>query len=437
MATLLICLIYLAFVSMGLPDSLLGSAWPSIYEGMNVSISAVGIVTILMSSGTVISSSLSDKVIRRFGTGRVTVFCTFLVAVSLFGFSFAKSLPALCIWAIPYGLGGGSIDAALNNYVALHYKSRHMSWIHFFWGIGAAVSPYIMSMILIRGHQWTSGYRIVGIIQTLMAVLLLLSLPIWKKSISAEEENKAAKLSFRQVLSLSGARQILIAFFCYCALETTAGLWAASYMTLHKGIDPNTAAAWASIFYLGITIGRFLSGFVSDRLGDRNMVRLGQGVVLLGIALLLLPLGQVGSFLGLMLIGLGDAPIYPCLLHETPVNFGKENSQAIIGKQMACAYIGSTLMPPVLGLLAQWFSISLYPVYLLLFAVIMIVMSEGVNAIVSSKSDEKSSIVDKHAEMAAKKQHKVLQRQKDAEQFAQHREAVVAALNDKSKSSMD
>ncbi len=381
MAVLLISLIYLAFVSMGLPDSLLGSAWPSIYEGMNVPISAVGIVTILISSGTVISSSLSDKVIRRFGTGMVTVVSTVLVAVSLFGFSLARSLPALCIWALPYGLGGGSIDAALNNYVALHYKSRHMSWIHFFWGVGAAASPYIMSATLTRGYLWTTGYRIVGVIQAVIAVLLFLSLPIWKKSLSAEEENSAAKLSLKQILQLPGARQILVAFFCYCALESSAGLWAASYMTLHKGIDPSTAAAWASFFYLGITIGRFFNGLISDRLGNRLMVRIGQGTIVLGVVFLLLPLGRAGSFAGLLLVGLGDAPIYPCLLHETPQNFGKENSQAIMGKQMACAYIGSTLMPPVFGLIADKISISLYPAYLLLFAAILIFMSEKMNSI--------------------------------------------------------
>lgn len=385
MATLLIVLIYLAFVSMGLPDSLLGSAWPSIYPAMNVPISAVGVVTVLISSGTVISSALSDKLIRRFGTACVTVVSTLLVAVSLFGFSFAQSLVGLCIWALPYGLGGGSIDAALNNYVALHYKSRHMSWIHFFWGVGAAASPYIMSAVLTGGRMWTEGYRIVGVVQTVMGVLLLLSLPIWKRSVSAEEENKAAKLSVRQIFALPGAAQILIAFFCYCAVESTAGLWAASYMTLHKGIDPTTAAAWASIFYLGITIGRFFNGFVADRFGDRQMVRFGQGVVLLGAVLLLLPLGKAGSFLGLLLVGLGEAPIYPCLLHATPVNFGRENSQAIMGKQMACAYIGSTVMPPVFGLIAQWVNISLYPVYLLAFALLMIVMSERVNALVGKK----------------------------------------------------
>ena len=385
MATLLISLIYLCFVSMGLPDSLLGSAWPSIYEGMNLPISAVGIVTILMSSGTVISSSLSDKVVRKFGTGMVTTFCTILVTVSLFGFSMARSFAALCIWAVPYGLGGGSIDAALNNYVAMHYKSRHMSWIHFFWGLGAAASPYIMSATLLHGQLWTTGYRIVGIIQAVISVLLICSLPIWKKGISAEEEKSAAKLSIRQVFALQGAPQILTAFFCYCALETTAGLWAASYMTLCKGIDAATAAAWASFFYLGITIGRFFNGFIADRFGNRKMVRIGQGIVLVGIVLLLLPLGQIGSFAGLLLVGLGDAPIYPCLLHETPNNFGRENSQAIMGKQMACAYIGSTVMPPVFGLIADWVNISLYPVYLLLFAVVMIVMSEKMNRIVDGK----------------------------------------------------
>ena len=311
----------------------------------------------------------------------VTVVSTVLVAVSLFGFSLARSLPALCIWALPYGLGGGSIDAALNNYVALHYKSRHMSWIHFFWGVGAAASPYIMSATLTRGYLWTTGYRIVGVIQAVIAVLLFLSLPIWKKSLSAEEKNSAAKLSLKQILQLPGARQILIAFFCYCALESSAGLWAASYMTLHKGIDPSTAAAWASFFYLGITIGRFFNGLISDCLGNRLMVRIGQGTIVLGVVFLLLPLGRAGSFAGLLLVGLGEAPIYPCLLHKTPQNFGKENSQAIMGKQMACAYIGSTLMPPVFGLIADKISISLYPAYLLLFAAIMIFMSEKMNSI--------------------------------------------------------
>lgn len=385
MATLLIALIYMAFISMGLPDSLLGSAWPSIYPELNVSVSAVGLVTILISSGTVISSSLSDKLIRKFGTAAVTVASTLLVAASLFGFSFCKSFAALCIWALPYGLGGGSIDAALNNYVALHYKSRHMSWIHFFWGVGAAASPYVMSIILSGGRMWTEGYRVIGVVQTVMGILLFLSLPVWQKNVSLEEEQSAASLSVKQLLALPGAPQILIAFFCYCALESTAGLWAASYMTLYRGIDATTAAAWASVFYLGITIGRFFNGFISDRLGGRRMVRLGQLLVLAGAAALMLPLGKWGAFAGLLMVGLGEAPIYPCLLHATPVNFGRENSQAIMGKQMACAYIGSTLMPPVFGLIAQWISISLYPAYLLVFAVLMLVMCERVNVIVGKK----------------------------------------------------
>lgn len=385
MATLLIALIYMAFISMGLPDSLLGSAWPSIYPELNVSVSTVGLVTILISSGTVISSSLSDKLIRKFGTAAVTVASTLLVAASLFGFSFCKSFAALCIWALPYGLGGGSIDAALNNYVALHYKSRHMSWIHFFWGVGAAASPYVMSIILSGGRMWTEGYRVIGVVQTVMGILLFLSLPVWQKNVSLEEEQSAASLSVKQLLALPGAPQILIAFFCYCALESTAGLWAASYMTLYRGIDATTAAAWASVFYLGITIGRFFNGFISDRLGDRRMVRLGQLLVLAGAAALMLPLGKWGAFAGLLMVGLGEAPIYPCLLHATPINFGRENSQAIIGKQMACAYIGSTLMPPVFGLIAQWINISLYPAYLLVFAVLMLVMCERVNVIVGKK----------------------------------------------------
>lgn len=388
MTTVLILLIYLAFISMGLPDSLLGAAWPSIYEGMNVPISAVGIVTILISSGTVISSAMSDKLIRKLGTLTVTVVSTLLVAAALFGFSFARSFPVLCIFALPYGLGAGSIDAALNNYVALHYKSRHMSWIHFFWGVGATASPYIMSMVLTRGHMWTSGYRIVGFIQTGIAVLLLLSFPIWKKNVSPKKETEAAKLSIRQIFKLPGVWQMLIALFTYCALETTAGLWAASYMNLHKGIDASTAAGWASYFYLGITIGRFLSGLISDRLGNRMMIRVGMGIVLLGLILLLLPLGHGVTFAGLVLMGLGAAPVYPCMLHETPNNFGKENSQAIMGKQMAAAYTGSILMPPLLGVIADNISISLYPVILLVFAIITIIMFEKVNKVVKKDRRE-------------------------------------------------
>ncbi len=382
MASILLAVIYLAFVSMGLPDALLGSAWPTIYGRMNVPVSFAGIITILIASGTVISSLLSNRMLRRFGTGTVTVFCTFLTAAALFGFSVSNAFWQICLMAIPYGLGAGSIDAALNNYVALHYKSRHMSWIHFCWGVGATAGPYVMGAVLTGGQAWNAGYRVVGIIQAVMTLCLLLSLPVWKKDGSAGISGGSAgkNVTARQVLRLPGAKAVLTAFFCYCSLESSAGLWASSYMVLNRGIAAETAAKWASIFYLGITIGRFLCGFVTDKVGDRNMIRIGQGLMISGVLVTLLPFGNVVCFLGLILIGLGCAPVYPCLLHATPQNFGKDKSQAIMGIQMACAYSGSTLMPPLFGLIAEHIGIALYPAYLMIFAAVMLLMVEKLNA---------------------------------------------------------
>ena len=388
MATILIAIIYLAFVSMGLPDALLGSAWPSVYESLNIPISYAGLVTILMSSGTVISTLISDRLLRRFGTGLVTVGCTLLTVIALFGFSFSSAFWHLCVWALPYGFGGGSIDAALNNYVALKYKSRHMSWIHFFWGLGATIGPYIMSSYLTGGAAWTQGYRLVGFIQAGMTLILLLSLPMWKKTVPDEDEASPGErpLTKVQALRLPGAKPLLLGFFCYCALEGSAGLWAASYMTLHRGVAPEIAARWASIFYLGITAGRFFNGFIADRFGDKQMVRAGQICVLAGIALLLIPAGNWLCFAGLILIGLGDAPVYPCMLHQTPDHFGAQNSQTIMGLQMACAYIGSMITPPIFGLIADHLSIALYPWYLLLFGLGMLLLCEHVNRLKVKKT---------------------------------------------------
>ena len=381
MASILIAIIYLAFVSMGLPDALLGSAWPSIYGGMGVPLSYAGLVTIIMAGGTVVSSLLSDSLLRRFGTGWVTAVSTLMTAVALFGFSVSTAFWHLCLWAVPYGLGAGSIDAALNNYVALKYKSRHMSWIHFFWGVGATMGPVIMGGILSGGAAWATGYRVVGLIQTGMTLALFLTLPLWRKNDLPQSAASDAdgRMTRGQVLKLPGAKALLVAFFCYSSVEATAGLWASSYMTLQRGVAPETAARWASIFYLGITLGRFAIGFITDRVGDRNMIRVGQGCIILGVLVMLLPGSNTVSFLGLILAGLGCAPVYPCLLHETPVNFGKQNSQTMMGFQMACAYTGSTLMPPLFGFLAGRLSIGLYPVYLLLFAVTMLLTAERMN----------------------------------------------------------
>lgn len=383
MASLLIAVIYLAFISMGLPDAVLGAAWPTMHGGLGVPVSYAGFLTILMSSGTVVSSLLSNRLIGKFGTSGLTVGCTALTAAALFGFSFSSEFWHLCLWAIPYGLGAGSIDAALNNYVALNYKSRHMSWIHFCWGLGATAGPTIMGYCLTHGHGWTSGYWIAGIVQSGMVLLLLMSLPLWKRAAVVGESGDARpRTSTASALRLPGVKNVMVAFFCYCALESSCGIWASSYMVLHRDVDAASAAKWASFFYLGITIGRFVLGFIADRIGNRNMVRYGQACAAVGTVLVMLPFGHAVTFAGLILIGLGCAPIYPCLLHATPDNFGKASSQALMGAQMACAYTGSTLMPPLLGAAAGWLDIAIYPYVLLALIVVMAVMTERLNGIV-------------------------------------------------------
>lgn len=382
MYSLLLSIIYIAFISLGLPDSLLGSAWPVMYGELSVPISYAGIVTMIIAGGTVLSSLMSDKMTRRLGAGPLTAISVMMTAIALFGFSVSDSFILLCLWAIPYGIGAGAVDAALNNYVALHYASRHMSWLHCFWGVGAAASPYIMGYSLTAGYGWNNGYRIVAIIQIVLTAILFISLPLWKRKIDTKEDapGQAKVLSLREVLKIRGVGLILITFLSYCALEATAGLWATTYLVEHLSFDTEVAAIFASFFYLGITFGRFVSGFISDKLGDKLLIRYGLIVILLGICLVGLPIGSGNvSLIGLIIIGLGCAPIYPSVIHATPSNFGSENSQAIIGVQMASAYIGTTLMPPLFGFLANTITIGIYPFYLLIFAVLMIIMSEKLN----------------------------------------------------------
>lgn len=383
LTSLLLVIIYLAFISLGLPDSLLGAAWPSMYAGLRVPVSYAGIVSMVIAGGTILSSLMSDRLIRRFGTGKVTAVSVAMTAAALFGFSFSRSFPQLCLWGVPYGLGAGSVDAALNNFVALHYQSRHMSWLHCFWGIGATAGPYIMGLCLTHGLNWNAGYRTIGFVQLALVTCLALSLPLWRGSEEpdAQREQDGERLRFRQIVSLPGAGAVLACFFCYCSLEGTAGLWAGSYLVLRKGVPAETAAKWASLFYLGITAGRFLSGFVTGRLGDRLMVRIGQGVAALGILLLFTPGAGPLTPAGLVLVGLGCAPVYPSLLHETPENFGAGSSQSVMGMQMACAYVGGTFMPPLFGLLSQLAGIRLYPVYLAVFVVAMAAAAERMNRV--------------------------------------------------------
>lgn len=384
--SLLLAIIYAAFISLGLPDAMLGSAWPGMHGEMNVPLSYAGVISMIISAGTITSSLLSDWLTKKLGTGRVTAISVAITAAALLGFSFSGSFWVLCVLAVPYGLGAGAVDAALNNYVALHYKARHMSWLHCFWGIGASLGPYIMGACLTRGLTWNSGYRTVGLIQVVLTAALLCTLSLWKGgAVLGEERITEEKLGLVGLLKLPGAKAALTAFFCYCALEQTAGLWAASYMVMERGIGAETAAKWASYFYIGITAGRFVSGFITMKLSDKHMVRLGQILVAAGCGLLFLPIGNAGLCLGLCLAGVGCAPIYPSLLHETPENFGAGLSQAIMGMQMACAYVGTLIMPPLFGLLAEHISIRLYPVYLLSLAAVMVAASEGLNGL--SKRD--------------------------------------------------
>ena len=376
MIHLLLGIIYLSFISLGLPDGLLGAAWPTMYGELDVPVSFAGIISMIICAGTILSSLLSDRLTHRLGPGKVTAISVFMTAVALLGFSISDQFWMLCLWAIPYGLGAGSVDASLNNYVALHYASRHMSWLHCMWGIGASTGPYIIGFVLSGGQHWSLGYQLVGIVQICLTAILFISLPIWTGSKENEAGVATAPLSLSNALKIPGAKEIMLTFFCYCALEQTAALWSGSYLTLHAGLSEEHAASFASLFFLGMTVGRAVSGFVTMKLDDTQMIRLGICIITVGVAVLLLPLGSIGSMVGLLLVGLGCAPIYPCVIHSTPDHFGADKSQALIGIQMASAYVGTALMPPLFGLIANHISISLMGLYLLVLLVIMTLTHE-------------------------------------------------------------
>ncbi|MBP5459460.1 MAG: MFS transporter [Clostridia bacterium] len=388
MLSFLLPIIYLAFISLGLPDSVLGAAWPSIYPDLGVPVSYAGIISAIIAIGTVISSLLSVRLLSVLKTGGVTALSVAMTAVSLFGFSLSSSFLALCLLAVPYGLGAGSVDAALNNYVALHYKSQHMSWLHCMWGIGATGGPYIMGLVLTGGLPWTMGYRVLSFIQMALTIVLIVVLPLWKAADDEREEGMEEPdvpeegwrpRPLREIVKVPGVREIMLAFFCYCGIESTIGLWSGSYLTLHTGLSADIAAQYASAAFLGLTIGRALNGFLAFRYSDDQLIHLGESIILMGALLLLVPHGMVWFQLtAIVLMGLGCAPIYPCIIHATPDHFGKRASREIIGVQMASAYIGTTLMPPLFGLIAQHISIRLWPVYLLALLLLMFAMYERV-----------------------------------------------------------
>lgn len=380
MYSLLLAIIYLAFISLGLPDSLLGAAWPSMYGELEVPVSFAGIVSMIVALNTVVSSLQSDRLTKRFGTARVTAVSVAMTAAAVLGFSCSGSFWMLCLWAVPYGLGAGSVDAALNNYVALHYSSRHMSWLHCMWGVGTIISPYAVGYALSGGAGWQAGYRWIGLAQIGLTAVLVFSLPLWKKNGSAAQTDadapRAAAVPLRQVFKIRGAKEVMLTFFCYCAVEQTAMLWASSYMVLSNGVPAETAAEFAGLFFIGITAGRAVNGFLMMKFSDTQMIRVGQGLIALGIAVMLLPLGTAGTMTGLILVGLGCAPIYPCIIHSTPSRFGADKSQALIGVQMASAYVGTCLMPPLFGLVANHISVALFPIYLLILLGVMLWMHE-------------------------------------------------------------
>ena len=377
MFSLLLFIIYLSFISLGLPDAVLGAAWPIIHEEFGVPISFSGSIYMLISCCTILSSLKSESLRLRFGTGKITAFSVLLTAVAIFGFSISPSLSVMLFFAIPYGLGAGSVDAALNHYVAVHYSGRSMNWLHCMWGIGAALGPYILGFVLQRGESWRSGYLVLSMIQATLTIILFLSLGLWGKEEKKEKtEEKKTPMSFRQILSITGAKECLVSFFLYCAIEQTLGLWSGSFMVYSLKIEAKLAASFVALFYFGITFGRFLAGILAAKWKDEALILGGCGILFLGLVLLFcsmvpgqevklfgMELRQILVICALLLSGLGCAPIYPAIIHSTPRNFGAENTSALIGKQMAAAYIGSMSFPPFFGVLAKIFGTGLFPFF--------------------------------------------------------------------------
>ena len=388
MFSLLLAIIYLAFISLGLPDSLLGSGWPVMYKELDASVSYAGVISMIIAGGTILSSLMSDRLIRKLGTGLVTAISVFLTAAALFGFSVSNSFFMLCIFALPYGLGAGAIDTALNNYVALNYSSKHMSWLHCFWGVGASVSPYIMSFALSENLGWRNGYRIVSVIQIVLTFVMFMALPLWKnkESLEVEEAAKDAPVTIKEKLKIKGLKEVMVAFCAYSAFEAMCCLWISTYLAECRSVETEGAAAFASLFYLGITAGRFIVGFFANKLGDKDMIRLGIFVILAGMVFVLLPFeSYIPALIGFAIVGFGAAPVYPAFIHSAPSNFGRENSQAIIGMQMTSAYIGSTFMPPVFGFVAELTTVGIFPMWLLVLLVVALLVSERLNKVVGAK----------------------------------------------------
>ena len=377
MLNLLLAVIYLAFISLGLPDALLGAAWPTMYKEFDVPVSYAGVITMIIAAGTIISSLFSDRITKKFGAGKVTAVSVAITAAAMLGFSVSTSIVPLFLIALPYGLGAGSVDTALNNYVALNYESRHMSWLHCMWAVGATTGPYIMGIALTGGMHWNGAYLIIGSIQVVLSAIIFLSLPLWKKANGSSRSQSAQEkpVPLKEVVKIKGAKEVMLCFFCYCALEQTVMVWTSTYLNLWRDISAENAASFAGMFFIGITVGRAISGFVTMKLNDTQMIRLGEVIIALGLVMVLIPI-EILCLAGFVMIGLGCAPIYPSIIHSTPEHFGADKSQAVIGIQMASAYVGTLLMPPVFGFIANHTTPGVFPFYLTAILVIMFIMHE-------------------------------------------------------------
>ncbi|MBR2063201.1 MAG: MFS transporter [Bacteroidales bacterium] len=376
---LLLILIYIAFISLGLPDSVLGAAWPSMYRSFGVPEGSAGIITMLMYSGTMISSIASDWIIRKLGTGKVLVISVALTAITMLGFSMAGSFTMLCLIALPYGLGGGCVDASLNNYVATHYKARHMSFLHCFWGIGTIISPLIMGSFIENGGVWTQGYRAIAVFQFILVAVLIFSIPLWKKDANEASSNDK-HLSLSELMGMPGVKASLAAFFCYCSMETTMGLWTSTYLSEVKGVDLVVATKCGMLFYIGIASGRFISGMISERLGDMKLIFIGTTMTVLSLSALLLPgIGSRMLFLLIILAGMGCGPIFPSMVHHSPEISGPDGSQMLIGFQLAVASAGSIMIPALFGIIVNRISIALLPFFCLIFTLTLAAMVLAIN----------------------------------------------------------
>ena len=366
----LLALIYVAFISLGLPDAVLGSAWPVMSTDVSAPLWGAGLIQMTVSFGTVISSLNCARLLRRFGTGKLTALSVLMTALALLGFSVAGHYAFLVLLAVPLGLGAGAVDAALNNYVALHCEPRHMSWLHCSWGVGTIIGPVILAFFLRRGLSWSGGYVTIGVLQCLLSAVLFKALPMWKQSGAEEEEKRAKVLSLREVIAIPGAKDAMMTFLLYCGIESIVILWASTFMVEARGVDEIQAASWGALYCIGITVGRGLSGFMTYRFSPKQMVYISAAVMVLGSLLLFVPVVPV-MVAGLIVFGLGCAPVYPNMIQDTPLNFGAENSQAVIGAQMASAYVGTTCLPTIFGALADALGYGILPVFALMFSGLM------------------------------------------------------------------